>query len=341
LVYLVPLRVAGRCGRCENAEMRVYYWLVVLFVLVSVPVWRDAWPFVVSHWVTLPVFIGIAAFLTLVRERIRSDRGGRWLAEYRQAHGRVRPLARLRHALPVLATYPLVIGCYCAWRLWLNRHIPFTWDQRIATLEGQAISYGLTRAIAAWPPLYRAVEFTYGGAWLLATLGLMTYIAFQPASVLRTRYLVTLALVFPLAGNVLAGLLMSAGPVYYGEVVCGPDVYAPTVAVLDAVATWMRPGQVAMWLLHSSGASFPSTGITAMPSMHLVVVTLAACWFWGRGRHALAVAAVAFTLVGSVVTGWHYWLDGVVAIVVTVMVWHFTRAGRSTGARSGQLGEGT
>ena len=307
--------------RQNDPPMRWYYLLVGAFALVSLPLAGDAWPFVLSHWIPLVLVLPVVGALAIVRERIRGDRGRAWLTEYRDAAVRCRPLARLRHAAPALVLYPVVIGCYVGWRLWLNRHVPFTWDARLAGIEGQRASEWLVRAFAEWPPLYRAVEVAYGSLWLVFTLGMMTYVAFQPASRERTRYFVTLALVFPLAGNVASGLLMSAGPVYYRHVVCGPDVYAPTVALLDRVSTWMRPGQLALWSLHSRHSGFPSTGVTAAPSMHVVVATLAACWWWAQGRRAIALGAVTFTVLGSVVTGWHYWLDGVIAIVLTIAIW--------------------
>jgi hypothetical protein len=115
--------------------------------------------------------------------------------------------------------------------------------------------------------------------------------------------------------------MMSAGPAYYGDVVWGRDVYAPTVALLDSTSRYMRPGQLALWSWVEHHAGFPSTGVTAMPSMHVVVTTLAACAFWARRWRPAAVGVVVFTVVGSVVTGWHYWLDGLVAIAVTLAVW--------------------
>jgi hypothetical protein len=331
----------GRPGVTVSG-MRVYFVLVALFALVSVPVWPDAWPFAVSHWGPIGVLVVVAGAAAIVRERIRGDRGGRWLTEYRDAVHRARLVPRLQHAAPVLVTYPLVIACYVGWRLWLGRNIGFTWDARIARIEGQAVSEWLVRSVAAVPAVYRITEITYGASWLVFTLGMMTVVAFARESRERTQYFVTMALVFPLAGNVLAGLLMSAGPVYYRDVVCGPDVYAETVSVISSVSHWMRPGQIALWSLHSQHARFPSTGVTAMPSMHLVVATLGAGWLWGRGARVTAVAAVLFTLAGSVITGWHYWADGVVAIAVTVLVWSLvTRAATSTGARSARTGAGT
>jgi hypothetical protein len=311
-----------------------YYVLVALFCLASVPVWPDAWPFVASHYVPLAVLVAIVGAVAVVRERIRGDTGARWLTEYRAAVGRVRPLARLRHALPVLLTYPLAISCYVGWRLWLNREVAFAWDARIAAIEGQWAAEMVVEALASVPFAYRATEFLYGLMWLLMTLGVMTWVAFAGESRARTRYFVTLAIVFPLAGNLLAGLLMSAGPVYYGAVADGPDVYAPTLALIDVASTYMRPGHHALWSWHEARAGFPSTGVTAMPSMHLVVTTLGACWGWSRGWRALAVGVVAFTLIGSVATGWHYWSDGVVGIAVVLIVWRLTPASRSSGART-------
>lgn len=288
----------------------------------SIPVMlRDVVAFAGAYWVPVGVLLVVMAAVAVLRERVRGDQGGAVLREYRAAWTRVRPLARLRHALPMLFLYPLIIGVYCAGRLWLNREVPFTWDARLADVEGQWLTEQLIAALAAFPPLYRLTEFLYGVVWIAATYGVMTWVALWERSKARTQYFLTLAIVFPLAGNLLAGLLMSAGPAYYGEVVQGVNPYAYSLSLLDTTSTYMRPGQHALWSWYCAGAGFPSTGVTAMPSMHLVVATLASCAFWERGAKVLAVAVVLFTLIGSTVTLWHYWLDGIAGIAVTLAVW--------------------
>ena len=65
----------------------------------------------------------------------------------------------------------------------------------------------------------------------------------------------------------------------------------------------------------------PGAGISAMPSMHIAVVTiyvliarrtiwlLPACCFW----------IVIFVF--SAFSGYHYWWDGIIAVVVTLSCW--------------------
>ena len=63
-----------------------------------------------------------------------------------------------------------------------------------------------------------------------------------------------------------------------------------------------------------------------MPSMHVAIATLLACFGWGVNRWAgAAYTAFALTImVGSVHLGWHYAIDGYVAAAIGVALWYAT-----------------
>ena len=62
----------------------------------------------------------------------------------------------------------------------------------------------------------------------------------------------------------------------------------------------------------------PSFGVAAMPSLHVGVDWLLLLWCFRRARPlvSLFIGAVLVTFLGSIVTGWHYAVDGYVGIAV-------------------------
>jgi membrane-associated phospholipid phosphatase len=72
-----------------------------------------------------------------------------------------------------------------------------------------------------------------------------------------------------------------------------------------------------------TGASSGSIGISAFPSLHVATAVLFALYASRRwGRIGLALWAFAATiLVGSVVLGWHYAVDGYAGALLSVLIW--------------------
>jgi hypothetical protein len=152
----------------------------------------------------------------------------------------------------------------------------------------------------------------------------------------RAQYLLSYVLCWVVVGSVLAMVLSSAGPCYYGKLFGEPDPYAPLMkglVALDATQPessywhiWSLATQNLLWSDHFLTTSEIGSGISAMPSMHVSMAYLMAFsamrigrWF-GRVMLAYAVAIS----IGSVHLGWHYALDGYVSIVVTYLIWRFS-----------------
>jgi hypothetical protein len=69
----------------------------------------------------------------------------------------------------------------------------------------------------------------------------------------------------------------------------------------------------------------PTRGIAAMPSLHVAAHVLFALWIRRLARPLLLlfVLAAALTFVGSVVTGWHFAVDGYIG---ALLAWFSYRA---------------
>lgn len=156
---------------------------------------------------------------------------------------------------------------------------------------------------------------------------------------LRVRTLLSFALVWIVIGSLLAYLLPSAGPCYYGHFHPN-DRFADLNLLLAAHGADLgsngEPGLLALRGQAELLAAFRSqelmlaAGISGMPSVHNALATLFALVAF-RINRALGWFFTAFALVigfGSVHLGWHYALDGIVAALATWGLWW--AAGRFT-----------
>jgi len=153
----------------------------------------------------------------------------------------------------------------------------------------------------------------------------------------RAQYLLSFVLCWVIVGSVLAFILSSAGPCYYGRITGLPDPFAPLMQKLYAIDAphvasgsywhlWSLSVQETLWKEQFQSTTSIGSGISAMPSMHVSMAYLLAFsamklgkWF---GRVMLAYAIVISF--GSVYLGWHYAVDGYVSIVVTYLIWRLS-----------------
>jgi membrane-associated phospholipid phosphatase len=65
-------------------------------------------------------------------------------------------------------------------------------------------------------------------------------------------------------------------------------------------------------------------GISAMPSIHLAMATLFAFLAFEVRKWLgwLFVGYAAIILIGSVILGWHYAVDGYAGIILASLIWH-------------------
>ena len=75
--------------------------------------------------------------------------------------------------------------------------------------------------------------------------------------------------------------------------------------------------------MYSQGALRLGSGISAMPSMHVSLAWLGLLHFCRvqAGLAVLVFGYVVVILVGSVHLGWHYAVDGILAILTTTVIW--------------------
>lgn len=206
---------------------------------------------------------------------------------------------------------------------------PFSWDQYLADLD---VFLHFGRAPHEWlwwiadsPLLARLVNLVYN-FWFVVLIGMMFTVSIaEKDSRLRHTYILSFMIVWLVGGFFVAMGFSSAGPCYFARLDLG-DRFQPlmdTLAEADrSYSIWALSTQDILWNGYK-GLRNGSLGISAFPSLHVATVTLVAIYASSRSRvfGLLAWIFALAILVGSVVLGWHYAVDGYGGALLAAVAW--------------------
>lgn len=166
------------------------------------------------------------------------------------------------------------------------------------------------------------VVTTYFPVWVaIAYIYPALIAAFDRDEARAIRHIKLHILSWILLGTVLATLFSSAGPVYFALITGQGD--------FDYLNDFLRADQAAfagvidlqnkLWIEHVNGAL--GSGISAFPSLHVAAATLPVVWLVDRFGWRGLIGAIYPALIqyGSVVTGFHYAIDGYASIAVVLI----------------------
>lgn len=153
--------------------------------------------------------------------------------------------------------------------------------------------------------------------WHYTTLFAVAFFVSAASPRIRRPFILSCVLIWTV-GAWLYVATPALGPIY---------VYQETWTELISEMPSARNSQVALWNNYQKMIAGrtgglrqfnPTQGIAAMPSLHVGFHWLLMLWIRRQVRplYLPAVVAVGLTFLGSIVTGWHYAVDGYVGIVL-------------------------
>jgi hypothetical protein len=208
---------------------------------------------------------------------------------------------------------------------------PFSWDELFMKMDyhlhGGVHPWALLHPILGIPAVTKMIDFLYV-SWFGFFYFFLTGVGLSSRRRLRARYCISFILTWIIAGSILAVLLSSTGPCYYGKVNVGTNPFMPLMEYLRSVHEerflFAIKFQDGLWLAHTTRENLVFGGVSAMPSVHVATAALFACAAWSIHRFLGYVFIIYAVLIqiGSVHLGWHYAIDGYIGTLIAVAIWH-------------------
>lgn len=195
-------------------------------------------------------------------------------------------------------------------------------------LLGGTDGWMLTHRLLPGPEITWWIDFIYLPLFLPMVVGYAACAGLRGKPQLRYTYMTSFLAGFVLVGMIAADVLDSAGPIFDGIVYGDGTTFGPLQALLlghsdpDAPLFSIK-AQDHLLMVYQEGIVRFGSGISAMPSVHLVMAGLwgLAAWHLGRVAGVVLTAYVLLIWIGSVHLGWHYMTDGLVALLMTTVIW--------------------
>ena len=238
---------------------------------------------------------------------------------------------RLANALPVLAAMLLFSGTFTLIKASMPVLNDYSWDPAFEALDrwlhGGIAPWLLLQPWLGLPIVTHAINLAYA-TWFVVLCAIWIWQAFSLRDPqLRLQFFWSLLTTWIVLGNVAATYLASGGPCYFGRMTGLADPFEPLMAYLRAADAsypiWALSAQDALWRHHLARDVDLAVGISAMPSLHVAIATLAALLCW-RTHRLLGAAMTVFAgaiMIGSVHLGWHYAIDGYAGALGALLIW--------------------
>lgn len=204
----------------------------------------------------------------------------------------------------------------------------FSWDEAFMeidrTLHLGFHPYELVFSLLPSSNFLGFIAYNYSFWFTLFFFVLYTTCFVRPDSPIRMQYLVAVILVWVIGGNLIATIFSSAGPVYYERLGLG-STFTPLEQLLQGKSGRAMRGvfflQDKLWSMYQTPGGL--SGISAFPSMHVATSTLMAivAFHFRRWAGVLMTIFASLIMLGSVMLGWHYAVDGYAGALIAVICW--------------------
>jgi hypothetical protein len=236
-------------------------------------------------------------------------------------------LAIIRSPLWITDTLRIAIfgGMFAHAYAWIKLAIPLLnprlfdqelWDFEAKLLGGHSPTmFFLT--LFSRPAVLGAIDWTYAYGFVASMFIAALFFGSSPNRRLRLAFMDSNVTMW-LAGAWLYVAIPSLGPAYRF-----PSIWLPFGEMLDRAQTVQRLLMTNYQDVLLLGQGVPRLinvlfGIGAFPSLHVAFLTLVFLWMrrvWRWGGIVFGSIAVTI-LIGSVVTGWHYFVDGIAGALI-------------------------
>ncbi|MCP4185015.1 MAG: hypothetical protein GY761_17170 [Hyphomicrobiales bacterium] len=241
-----------------------------------------------------------------------------------------RRLGRFFAGLILLGAIMVFLGTFTSIKMALPGEQGFIHDRLLADID-RMLHFG----VDPWRYVGQVVnaEFlpivviNYNIVWVMICFLPIFWVAVSPrADKFRLRYFICYIFTWVILGNVLAKLLISAGPAFYGLVTGDELRFAGQLALLaenDDSANSITRLHSYLWQAYSNGSTGLGTGISAFPSVHVGLLTLNALFVreYRRWMGWLAFIYVGVIQISSFYLGWHYAIDGYASIIIVCAIY--------------------
>jgi hypothetical protein len=237
--------------------------------------------------------------------------------------------ARLLRFMVLAITITAFFGSFAKWKSAIPLLYPgFAWDAALETAEVLLHGDHPDRILA---PLFGSPEAILFldriyHTWFYVLFGVVIWQAWESDARRLRQFWMAFALTWIGLGIFVASGLASAGPIYAG-LDRGSTSYDDLLARLNAAESlaplFIRMSAWSLWEAAQRPGVAIGDGISAFPSLHVAFVSLATFAMW-RVHPLLGLLGAGYALlilVGSIMLGWHYALDGEAGILGAALVW--------------------
>ena len=287
-------------------------------ILSNVGLYLAAWTFVV----------GCLILYSLARNRPESP--SRFLLNYARSS---RLVQRTVGFLGLLACLVVFMPIFSAFKSSIPIFSPFAWDSTLIemdrTIFGGLDAWNILHPFFVFPIVTSVISFLYHFWYMIIYIGSIYIGVFINDRELRQKYFICYFLIWSLIGIFLANALSSVGPAFVSPLLGLNDFDQQMSYLRFANEQWpvgVLEIQEILLDWHRSGDHGYGRGISAMPSMHVALAVM----FWlamrrlsvPLGRIALLYSILIF--VGSIHLAYHYAVDGILAAIIVIPLWHFS-----------------
>lgn len=269
---------------CSTQPYRVLVLILLVYIAVVVPVaiYHGRFPGdlgMAKASFSLTLSFVLMGLLVQLRRVVRGDRErpfaaiGAWWRRWWQERGPGAIIASL--------TLPALMTTFFMSKLVIPDLQPFVWDSRLA--EADILLHGsspweLMQPFLGIPAVTSAISLIYL-FWFMLMFGVWVFWAMTDHPQ-RMRFLLGFMLCWIVLGTLAATVFSSAGPVFYAEVTGDPEAFAGLMRYLGEVDRVSPLPSLdirdLLWRAYLGDTDEIATGISAMPSLHVAIVTLCA-----------------------------------------------------------------